>query len=363
MVPVSTQRLVVASSYGAAGASTRVRILDWLRFLDLPADVEAYLGLANVRPGTLARHPLRVATAEARLRRLRRGPAIERLLISRSMGPFTRGHVEAALLRRAGWGVYDFDDALWADTRSGVHRVFGQHTVWPRAVRDADQVIAGNDHLGEAALTLNPNVDVIPSCVHPADYPEKEDYEVGHVPRLVWIGSPATEHYLDPVAPALLHVNRVTGARLTLISAGRRPLGGLDVMTDRVSWSGPSSYSLLAAADCGIMPLPDSPYARGKCAYKLLQYGAVGLPAVASPVGVNSSVVQQLRGLAAMDVDTWVDALLSLLRESQTDREARGRATRRAVEKHYSFAAWRGPFLRALRMCDAPPTRPAAASP
>jgi glycosyltransferase involved in cell wall biosynthesis len=345
-------QFVVGSSYGPAGASMRVRVLDWLSFLGLEAEVLDYLGTPNVRPGTLLRQPVRVAGAERRLRSLRRRPPWERLLISRSLGPFTRGRLEAELLQRAGWGVYDFDDALYADTRGGVHRLFGEAAGWSTAVRGADLVIAGNASLAEAAARLNPDVRVIPSCVEPRNYPRKTAYAVGPVPRLIWMGSPSTEPYLHAVAPALLRVHRLTGARLTVVSSGRRPLGELDIMTDRVNWDGSRTDALLAEADCGIMPLPDTPFTRGKCAYKLLQYGAAGLPAVASPVGVNAQVIDQLDGLAPDDVDSWQDALLGVLQESESARQARGHAARLAVENDYSFDAWQSEFLRAVNLPD-----------
>jgi len=345
-------QFVVGSSYGPAGASMRVRVLDWLSFLGLEAEVLDYLGTPNVRPGTLLRQPVRVAGAERRLRSLRRRPPWERLLISRSLGPFTRGRLEAELLQRAGWGVYDFDDALYADTRGGVHRLFGEAAGWSTAVRGADLVIAGNASLAEAAARLNPDVRVIPSCVEPRNYPRKTSYAVGPMPRLIWMGSPSTEQYLHAVAPALLRVHRLTGARLTVVSSGRRPLGELDIMTDRVNWDGSRTDALLAEADCGIMPLPDTPFTRGKCAYKLLQYGAAGLPAVASPVGVNAQVIDQLDGLAPDDVDSWQDALLGVLQESESARQARGHAARLAVENDYSFDAWQSEFLRAVNLPD-----------
>jgi glycosyltransferase involved in cell wall biosynthesis len=355
----NSDRLVVAASYGAAGASARVRVFDWLRFTGLRAEVHDYLSSSNVRPVTLLRHPAGVVRAEAKLRRLRRdGEAIDRLLISRSMGPFTRGSLEAGLLRRAAWGVYDFDDALWADPRAGVHRFWNEGVVWERAVRDADLVIAGNDLLAEAAARLNPEVEVIPSCLDPSSYPVKQRYELPAVPRLVWIGSSGNESYLGIAASALVEVNRLTGARLMVISAGSRPLGPLAHMTDRIPWDAATYGRLLATADCGIMPVPDNPYTRGKCAYKLLQYGAAGLPVVASPVGINAVVIEQLAGLAATDVGSWVRALLEVLGTSDADRCARGTAARRTVEERYSFAVWRPAFLRALRLPDRPVTPP-----
>jgi glycosyltransferase involved in cell wall biosynthesis len=234
--------------------------------------------------------------------------------------------------------------------------MYDPSTVWERAVRDADLVIAGNDYLAEAAARLNPEVEVIPSCVDPSSYPMKQSYALGAVPRLVWIGSPGNESFLDVAAPALIEVNRLTGARLTLISGGGRSLGRLTHMTDRVTWDGVNSHQVLASADCGIMPVPDNPYTRGKCAYKLLQYGATGLPIVASPVGVNAEVTQQLHGLAATDAESWTRALMDILGEGEAGRRARGAAARRTVEERYSFAVWRPVFLRALRLPDLPAT-------
>src|SRR4051794_603500 len=110
VAPMAGGRLVIGSSYGPAGASTRVRALDWMRFLGLEAQVLDYLGTPNVRPGTLLRQPWGVVTAERRLRSLRREDPWERLLGSPPMGPLTRGGVEAGPLGRAGRGGLDLDD-------------------------------------------------------------------------------------------------------------------------------------------------------------------------------------------------------------------------------------------------------------
>ena len=355
--PVARERrpsLVVAASYGRAAASARVRMLDWVDALGLDAEFWDYAGGPDVRPTTLARDPLAVLRAEARLSRVRRARGPERLLVSRSVSPFHRGALEVDLLRRADWGVYDFDDALFADHRRGLHRVVGESAGWARALQGADRVVAGNAHLAEAASALHPDVVVIPSCVQPGRYPRKADHRIGEVPRIVWLGSPSTEAHLRPVTQALLDVHRRTGARLTVISAGDRPLGELGAMTDRVTWDGPRTDAVLAQADCGIMPLSDTPFARGKCAYKLLQYGAVGLPAVASPVGVNAEVVDQLDGLAATGADEWVQALVGLLGEPDARRTARGVRARAAVERLYSFSAWESVFRAALQLPKAP---------
>jgi hypothetical protein len=63
-----------------------------------------------------------------------------------------------------------------------------------------------------------------------------------------------------------------------LVGTLRRSLGDLESLIDRVQWSEGAQHDLLVRFDVGIFPLPDSPYSRGKCGYKLLQYGATGNP-------------------------------------------------------------------------------------
>src|SRR5436305_3743919 len=127
------------------------------------------------------------------------------------------------------------------------------------------------------------------------------------------MGSPSTEPYLRLVEAPLLALHRACGARLTVVSAGSAPLGPLESMADRVRWSRDGYGTVLAGADVGIGPLADTPYARGKCAYKLLQYAAAGLPLVASPVGANDAALRVLGGVPAPDGDAWYDALTHLL--------------------------------------------------
>jgi hypothetical protein len=87
------------------------------------------------------------------------------------------------------------------------------------------------------------------------------------------------------------------------------------------------------------MPLPDDPYSRGKCAYKLLQYAAAAIPFVASPVGVNAAVLQQFGMPAPQTADDWLCALLHLL-GTVSDRQALGSRARQVIDRHWSYDAW-----------------------
>jgi glycosyltransferase involved in cell wall biosynthesis len=321
--------MVVVTPYGRAAGSSRVRVYQWLDRLAQPPRVANYLGASSA--AGLARRPLAVLRAEWRLRALR--PA--RVLLHREASPLSRGGLERRLLRSAAFGAYDFDDALQWDTR---RRLFSKVATCEGAVAQADRVIAGNDVLAEWARARARDVVVIPSCVEPGEYRPKQTYALADPPRLVWIGSPATEQYLEFVREPLLALNRSLGVRLTVLSRGDAPLGGLDAIADRVTWTPDGFAAVLASADIGIGPLEDTPYSRGKCAYKLLQYGATGLPTIATPVGANRLALQRLGGVAATSTTDWYEGIEALL--TAPDRAAIGARALTEVVAHYSYAAW-----------------------
>ena len=330
--------LVVVTPYGRNGGSSRVRVYDWLDHLGLVAEVHDYRGASANRPKTLVRQPFSTLGAESATRSVE--VTGRHLLLSREASPLSGGRLEARLLRAAGHGVYDVDDALFHDTGTGVRRVLSKSATWSRSVAAADVVVAGNQYLADRAARTARHVVVIPSCVEPAAYPSKTSHALADPPRLVWVGSPATEAYLLGIAPSLLEVHRRTGARLRVVSAGSASLGPLDPMVDRVDWSEAGVGSALAGSDVALGPLTDTPYARGKSAYKLLQYAATGLPMVASPVGANLTALEAFGGLAERSASGWSEAVIGLLAAGEDVRARLGSIARRGVEAHYSFARW-----------------------
>jgi glycosyltransferase involved in cell wall biosynthesis len=89
-----------------------------------------------------------------------------------------------------------------------------------------------------------------------------------------------------------------------------------------------------------VAPVPDAPYERGKCGYKLLQYGAAGVPVVASPVGVNRAILRAF-GMPAVEAGgDWAGPMLDLLERPAWERGALGRAARATTLRDYSFDAW-----------------------
>lgn len=333
--------MITVATYGRNGSSARVRIHDWLDYLGVAATKDyTYLGQADNSLSTLSKHVPEVVAAEQSLRRLAKFGTAETLLMSREASPLSNGRLESRILRSAQYSVYDFDDAIFHNGAPFPYSLYPKGKVWHRSVLAATQIIAGNDYLAEEAAKVNPHVTMIPSCVNPDDYQLKTSYELSEVPTLVWLGSPATEAFLEMLAEPLLRINNELPLRLRVISAGNRSLGALDQIVDRVQWDPKSFGNMLADADIGVMPLPDTPFTRGKCAYKLLQYAAAGLPVVGSPVGTNRKILDQLGGTPATRAADWEDSIRDLLASSARSRAELGATGRNAVEVGYSFKAW-----------------------
>ena len=153
--------------------------------------------------------------------------------------------------------------------------------------------------------------------------------------RIGWIGSSVNLHELDVIAPALREISRTRRVVLVVISDEAVSVDG--VVVENVPWSLDSQADRVADLDIGIMPLADSPWSRGKCSYKLLQYMAAGLPAVASPVGMNVEVVEDGRsGLFATETRGWVGALERLM-DDPALAGAVGREGRKVVESRFGY--------------------------
>jgi glycosyltransferase involved in cell wall biosynthesis len=268
--------------------------------------------------------------------------------MSREATPFSGGAVEETFLRHAKHAAYDFDDALFHDN-VGPRRVYRKDKKCERSAGAADVVIAGNDYLATWAEQCNRDVRVIPSCVEPGSYHPKKSWEIHDPPVIVWLGSLSTERYLESIASQLAELHRRTGARLRLISGRRsRQHPELRPFTDRCPWSLEAVPRLLAESDVALAPLDDSPYSRGKCAYKVLQYAATALPIVGSPVGANRIALECSTGIAVETGQSWHDAIAEVLEEPSQKRQNRGYAGLRAVRERYSFAKWRGDWLSAV---------------
>ena len=130
-----------------------------------------------------------------------------------------------------------------------------------------------------------------------------------------------------------------------MIGTPQYTLDGVDV--DARPWRAESEVEDLRGIDVGVMPLPDDDYVKGKCGLKMLQYMALGIPSVASNVGVNGEIVRDGEdGFLAMTESEWVEKLSALL-DDVSLRARIGAAGRRTVEERFSARVW-APKVRAI---------------
>jgi len=234
--------------------------------------------------------------------------------------------------------VYDFDDAVFLRYRSPGNPLWGLLKSPGKTAglcRKARLVMAGNPYLAEYASRYNRDVTVIPTTIDTERYrPEQRRPRRDDVVTLGWTGSYSTAQHLRGLTPALTELARTRPYRLVVVGGEPPEVPGADVVAR--TWNADTEVEDLSDIDVGLMPLPDEPWTRGKCGLKALQYMALGIPPVVSPVGVNTEIVEDGKSgfLAATD-EEWV-ARLTTLMEDAALRHRLGKTARETVETHYS---------------------------
>jgi glycosyltransferase involved in cell wall biosynthesis len=231
--------------------------------------------------------------------------------------------------------VFDFDDAIYlADT--------SQANAWSRTLKSVTKVEAicnaarhvtvGNEFLARYAKDRAREVTVVPSTIDTDSY-QIQPRARNRVPVIGWTGSVTTAPYLTALAPALRRLREKQEFELRVIGA-KVDIEGLAIRC--LPWRAETEPDDLRALDVGLMPLPDDEWSRGKCGMKALQYMALGIPPVVSPVGVNSTIVHDgVNGFYARAEEEWIDRI-GLLLEDESLRRSLGQEARRTVEESYS---------------------------
>lgn len=335
-------RVVAFTKYDREAASTRQRVLQYLPYLaraGIHIDVHPLLDDSYVRSlasGTAASKTAIAAAYARRLRQLLAPQKADLIWVYAELFPWLPASFERLAFRSGKPVLYDFDDAFFHPyddhPNSLVRRALGGKL--KPLIRGAAAVCAGNDYLKDYADRAGAKAVVLPTVVdidqyRPAATRPTRPLTIG------WIGSPSTWGFVRPLLPLLAELCRTRGVTFSAVGAGAgAEADRFDGLTF-TPWSEASEITSVQAMDIGIMPLPDEPWARGKSGYKLVQYMACGLPVVASPVGVNSTIVEEgVSGLLATDPAEWHTALTRLIDDAPL-RAAMGQAGRtRAVEAY-----------------------------
>jgi len=243
--------------------------------------------------------------------------------------------------------IYDFDDAIWKPNVSASNG-FANRFKWYNKVGSickwASVVTCGNKYLCEYAFQFNHSVEFIPTTIDTSYHlPGKKN---NTIPVIGWTGSHSTTYYLNALMPVFKKIEEQFQFELRIISNKdlQLPLKSYRF----IEWKKETEISELQQFDIGIMPLPNDEWSKGKCGFKLLQYMAVGVPSVASPVGVNTEIVlDKLTGWIASTDSDW-QKILSTLLQNKTERESVIENARTHIENNYSVNAMREKYLTLL---------------
>jgi glycosyltransferase involved in cell wall biosynthesis len=235
--------------------------------------------------------------------------------------------------------VFDFDDAIFVSYRSpsnGYLSYLKFASKTKTICRLASHVMVGNPYLADYAREVNDNVTIIPTTIDTEKYrvpPRKTD--AGPL-TIGWTGSYSTVQHLDTLRGALKKLAETEQFRLRVIGTPAYELS--PVAVDAMPWRAATELEDLCAIDIGVMPLPDDNWSKGKCGLKALQFMALGIPTICSPVGVNTDIIQDNEnGFLAGTEAEWVDKLTRLLRSAEL-RHRLGDGGRATVEQEYSAA-------------------------
>ena len=329
-------RIAIVCENDAVSACTRYRVSQFAPLLATRlGTVDVLLPRAPGRRGAGAAGRARFFAAHAaaytaRARELSsRLASYDAVLVQRAAYPLGPSWVCRPIVRFPGRVVLDIDDAVFLPRPTMAAK--GRTARWLygpaqslAVLARADAVVAGSDELAAAiSERTRVGVTVLPTIPDVARYPvavhgARRPMAVG------WVGTAGNRQYLEPLKGVFARLSDEQLAVLEVVSSD--------------PWAGPAAFrrwtpgeeaSVFARYDVGIMPLPDTPYTRSKAGFKLMQSLAAGVGVVASPTGVNRSLIERSGGgLLAETPDEWEGRLRSLAADDGLRAElgARGRA-------------------------------------
>ena len=245
--------------------------------------------------------------------------------------------------------VFDFDDSIWLQNVSAANKKLSwlkDPAKTSKIVAVSDLIFAGNQYLADYARQFNQSVTIIPTTIDTEEYTRIETNNDKII--IGWSGSITTIQHFEYALPFLEAVHRKYGDRVAfkVIGDGNYRHEGLGIQG--LPWTKEDELAELSSFDIGIMPLPNDEWAKGKCGLKGLQYMALEIPTLMSPVGVNSEIIQDGKnGFLADDVSEWTDKIGRLV-EDETLRKAMGKAARQTVVDQYSVEANQQHYLDAF---------------
>ena len=335
-------KVLLLSRYDKLSASTRQRFLQYLPLMEqqnIHTDVSPLFSDEYLSALYSGKSYWRLVLSGywKRIKTLFKVRSYDLIWIHIEIFPYFPAFVERFLRFLGVIYIVDYDDAIYHNYDNNPHWII--RALLGKKIdvimRSSSMVIVGNDYLYRRALSSGANrIELIPTVVDLNRYTAVRS--INNKPMVIgWIGSPSTSKYLLSISSIYKSLLSEFDVRFVAVGANREILKGFPI--EVLPWSKETEVKLIQSFDIGIMPLTDTPWERGKCGYKLIQYMACGLPVVASPVGVNKQIVESgINGFLANDTREWLESLRKLLKDENL-RTYMGEKGRDVVEKSYSL--------------------------
>ena len=242
--------------------------------------------------------------------------------------------------------IYDFDDAIFVLNMSEGNKSLSflkRPEKTGEIIELCDLVIAGNQYLADYAASYNDNVKIIPTTID-TDLYQRIQHKKDKV-CIGWSGSVTTIQHFEFAIPFLTRILKKFGDRVYFKVIGDGDYSNEELNIKGLSWNKNTEISDLSEIDIGIMPLPNDEWAKGKCGLKGLQYMALEIATIMSPVGVNTEIIEDGKnGFIANDLEDWVEKISKLIEHPALRIEV-GKEARKTVIDQYSVQANRDLYL------------------
>ncbi|MFA6078131.1 MAG: glycosyltransferase family 4 protein [Candidatus Omnitrophota bacterium] len=344
--------------YPTEGASNRIRVEQFLPFLEengVKYRVRPFINKRFYDILYLPYHYVQKAFWFAictinRILDLARAVGYDVIFIHREAFPFGGAIIESILHRMGKPIVFDFDDAIFLPNTSSANIYidrFKSPGKVARIIGMSKCVIAGNNYLKQFALKFNKNVIVIPSSIDTGKYKRRLRSTADGEVVIGWMGSGTTKDFLHSLEPVFAKLSGMhKNITFKLVGAGSKEKRQGNVIYKK--WKMEEELADLNSFDIGIMPLPDTEWAKGKCGFKAILYMACGLPVVVSPVGANLDIVDDgVNGFFASNEAEWVNAVSKLAGDEGLRRAMGGKGREKVMQK-YSLQYTAPLFLKCL---------------
>lgn len=243
--------------------------------------------------------------------------------------------------------IFDFDDAIWLPNTSASNALVAKlkfHGKTQSICRWAYKVSAGNAYLQHYAQQVNPQAVINPTTID-TEHWHKTLRDQSQDDKLVigWTGTHSTMKYLQVLVPILQDLSKDYAFEFLVIS-NQAPAFDLPELV-YLPWNKDREIEDLLSMHMGVMPLSDDPWAQGKCAFKALQYMALGIPPLISPVGLNKEIIKPgINGFLCAEPVDWKKYIRQLL-EDPTLRSEIGKQGRKTVVEQFSVLSNQQNFL------------------